>query len=132
MSDETIYTIFLIFNLLVYLLAFSVAYFKKQNIILYLILLGISLYCTYSIVYYEPSGSSDAAGYGMDRGYNILIGGGIQVICLVALIIIFCSFTAAKQQKFINHKSNCGIFSTITETGIMYAFRCTLSIMNRT
>lgn len=87
---ETFFRIVPFVNILIYVIAFAVAYNRGQKITAYVVLLVIQLVLfvmqTKKVGY---SGGGDAAGNGMEMGFLYLIYQGLQIIVFIILLIVF-------------------------------------------
>lgn len=94
MSERTVFFILLGINMLIYILAFWLAYAKKQSLTFYIILLAIEsvllLFWITGNTHSEGTSHSDAAGSGMAEGFYWLIFYAIVIIftLIVAITIV--------------------------------------------
>ena len=79
--------IFITFNMLMYILAFSVAYAKNQNVTVYLLLLGIQVACLLLFFLMMPKPSPGDMGIG--SGIYFLFFLCVQIFLLGILVIVF-------------------------------------------
>ena len=87
---ETFLRIFPFVNILLYVIAFAVAYNRGHNITAYVILVVIQLVLfvmqTKKVGF---TGGGDAAGNGMAMGFLYLIYQGLQIIAFIILLTVF-------------------------------------------
>jgi hypothetical protein len=83
-TEKTVFISFIAFNVLMFVLAFSVAYAKKQNVTVYFWLLGIQSVC-YLLFFFTVSKPSHVMGLGLWFVSFFLV----QIALLSILVIIF-------------------------------------------
>jgi hypothetical protein len=87
---EAFLRVFPFVNILLYVIAFAVAYNRAHNFTAYIVLLIIQL-----VVFVMQAkkvgytGGGDAAGNGMEAGFLYLIYEGVQIIVFIILLIVF-------------------------------------------
>jgi hypothetical protein len=88
-EDTITLTVFTAINILIYVIAFASAYFKKQSVTIYCVLIGVQLFLLLlAFASGSQSSRSDAAGSGMAQGYFYLLNMCLHAIVMLIVITI--------------------------------------------